>query len=375
MGYFDGNTVTALWNYAQHFAMSDNHFGTTFGPSTPGAINLVSGQTHGAKGNCALATPEMQCRATEDALSMRWGLAVVAGTVIGDPRPQFDECSTRETVAMTGRNIGHLLTAKQVTWGFFQGGFKPTETVNGRARCGAKHTGSDGQVKADYIPHHQPFQYYEATSNPKHLPPTSPELIGHNEDQANHQYDLSDFWDAVKAGNLPSVIYLKAPGYQDAHAGYSDPLAEQRFLVETINRLQRLPQWAQMAIIVAYDDSDGWYDHVMPPIVRHSNTSEDALTGPGQCGSNPALMSPGRCGFGPRVPLLVISPWAKENFVDHTVIDQSSILRFIEDNWQLGRIGEGSADEAAGSLLEMFDFGKPRSVQLILDPETGNNAD
>jgi phospholipase C len=182
---------------------------------------------------------------------------------------------------------------------------------------------------------------------------------------------LSDFWDAAAAGNVPAVTYLKAPGYQDGHAGYSDPLAEQRFLVDTVNRLQRLPQWKDMAIVIAYDDSDGWYDHVMPPLVMHSNTSQDALTGHGQCGSNPALMSPGRCGYGPRLPLLVISPWAKENFVDHSLTDQSSILRFIEDNWQLGRIGNGSADEFAGSLSNAFDFSKRRNVKLILDPETG----
>jgi phospholipase C len=372
MGYFDGNTVTALWNYAQHFAVSDNHFATTFGPSTPGAINLVSGQTHGATGDCARATAAMQCKVAPGFLEMKWGVEVIAGTMIGDPQPQFDDCSTRETVAMSGRNVGHLLSAKNVTWGFFEGGFKPTGTQEGRAVCGTKHTGSDGQPKADYIPHHQPFQYYEATSNPKHLPPSSVEMIGRNEDQANHQYDLSDFWNAVAAGNVPAVTYLKAPAYQDGHAGYSDPLAEQRFLVETINRLQRLPQWRDMAIVIAYDDSDGWYDHVMPPIVRHSNTDEDALTGPGRCGDNPALMSPGRCGFGPRLPLLVISPWAKENFVDHTLTDQSSILRFIEDNWNLGRLGDGSADEHAGSLLNMFDFSKARKVQLILDGETGN---
>jgi phospholipase C len=374
MGYFDGNTVTAMWNYAQHFALSDNHFATTFGPSTPGAINLVSGQTHGAKGDCTLAAPSMECSATDDMLSTKYGIEVIAGTMIADPHPQYDECSTRETVAMSGRNVGDLLSAKNVSWGFFQGGFKPTQVVDGRAKCGATHIGSDGQPKSDYIAHHQPFQYYKPTSNPKHLPPSSRELIGRNEDQANHQYDLTDFWDAAAAGNVPAVTYLKAPGYQDGHAGYSDPLAEQRFVVETINRLQRLPQWRDMAIVIAYDDSDGWYDHVMPPIVRHSNTSEDALTGHGQCGDTPALMSPGRCGFGPRLPFLVISPWAKENFIDHTLTDQSSILRFIEDNWQLGRIGAGSADEAAGSLLQMFDFSKRRAVQLILDPETGRRA-
>jgi len=375
MGYFDGNTVTALWNYAQYFAMSDSHFGTTFGPSTPGAINLVSGQTHGAKGDCALAPPSMECKVTPDALSLKWGIEIIAGTMIGDPQPQYDDCSTRDTAEMSGLNVGDLLTAKKVSWGFFEGGFKPTATHDGRARCGVKHKGSDGEMKADYIPHHEPFQYYKSTANPKHLPPSSAETIGRNEDQANHQYDLSDFWDAAEIGNVPAVTFLKAPAYQDGHAGYSDPLAEQRFLVETINRLQRLPQWQDMAIVIAYDDSDGWYDHVMPPIVRHSNTEEDALTGPGQCGDSLDKMSPGRCGFGPRLPLLILSPWAKENFVDSTLTDQTSILRFIEDNWQVGRIGYGSADEFAGSLLEMFDFSKRRKVQLILDAETGRRVE
>jgi phospholipase C len=269
MGYFDGNTVTALWTYAQHFAMSDNHFATTFGPSTPGAINLISGQTHGATGDCTLAAPSTQCKATPDSLSVKWGVEIIAGTLIGDPQPKYDECSTRETAEMSGRNVGDLLSAKHVRWGFFQGGFKPTGTQNGRVKCETTHTGSDGKPKPDYIPHHQPFQYYQSTANPKHLPPSSHDLIGRNEDQANHQYDLSEFWNAVEAGNVPAVTFLKAPGYQDGHAGYSDPLAEQRFLVETINRLQQQPQWQRMAIVVAYDDSDGWYDHFMTTIVRH----------------------------------------------------------------------------------------------------------
>jgi phospholipase C len=100
-------------------------------------------------------------------------------------------------------------------------------------------------------------------------------------DQANHQYDLSDFWAAAESGNMPAVSFLKAPAYRDGHAGYSDPLAEQTFLVETLNRLQRLPEWEHTAVITAYDDSDGWYDHVMGPIVSQSSTSEDALTGDG----------------------------------------------------------------------------------------------
>jgi phospholipase C len=375
MGYFDGNTVTALWNYAQHFAMSDNSFGTTFGPSTPGALNLISGQTHGATGSCALESAWAQCVATADSLSTKFGVDVVQGSVVADPQPTFDDCSTRETVAMSGQNVGDLLNSKGITWGFFQGGFKPTSVSNGMAVCGASHIGSDGNPQVDYIPHHQPFQYYQSTANPHHVPPSSPSMIGRS-DQANHQYDLSDFWDAVKVGNMPAVTFLKAPGYRDGHAGYSDPLAEQQFLVDTINRLQKLPQWRSMAIVIAYDDSDGWYDHVMPPIVSHSNTSQDALTGPGACGTTHTDGLPGRCGYGPRLPLLAISPFAKQNYVDNNVTDQSSILRFIEDNWELGRIGSHSFDEKAGSLLGLFDFrrdgGRDADERvLLLDPASG----
>lgn len=345
MGYFDGNTVRVLWDYAQRFAMSDNHFGTTFGPSTVGALNLISGQTAGAnvKNLAARDHPDERL--------------VVEGTVIGDAQPQYDDCSTRETVAMRGRNIGDLLNAKGITWGFFAGGFRSdARDARGKAICRAAHTGSDGKRKGDYIPHHQPFQYYASTANPHHLPPSRTNMIGHK-DQANHQYDLEDFWVAAQAGNLPAVSYLKARAFQDGHAGYSDPLAEQAFLKETIDRLQHLPQWQHMAIIIAYDDSDGWYDHVMPPIVNQSSLRGiDALTGPGRCGHMKPGAYPGRCGYGPRLPLLVISPYAKRNFVDHHLTDQTSILRFIEDNWRLGRIGDQSFDARAGSLLNLFDF-------------------
>ncbi len=344
MGYYDGNTVTALWNYAQRFSMSDNSFSTTFGPSTPGALNLISGQTHGVGASAGNITGE-----------------VADGTVTGDPQPLNDRCDTRGAVQMTGKNVGDLLNAKGITWGWFNGGFDD---------CNASHTGSDGLPKKDYIPHHEPFQYYPQTANPMHLPPKSVAEIGHN-GQANHQYDLSRFWQALEAGQLPSVSYIKAPGYQDGHAGYSNPLLEQQFLVETINRLQQSSEWKEMAIIIAYDDSDGWYDHVMGPIVSQSNIPlVDALTGT-DCGQAKAGEYQGRCGYGPRQPLLVLSPYAKRNFVDHTITDQTSILRFIEDNWQLGRIGDQSFDAKAGTLLHMFDFAHPHFDRLILDPTTG----
>jgi hypothetical protein len=237
---------------------------------------------------------------------------------------------------------------------------------------------TDPHTYTDYSPHHEPFQYYASTANPHHLKPTSVAMIGHT-DQANHQYDLTDFWAAADAGNLPAVSFLKAPEYQDGHAGYSDPLDEQYFLATTINHLESLPSWKSTAIIIGYDDSDGWYDHVPGPIVNHSNTTLDADA---QCttGTDGA---PARCGYGPRLPYLVISPFARQNFVDHTLIDQTSTTRFIEDNWLGGkRLSAESFDNKAGSILGMFNFSPPFAFgarRLVLNPTTGqplptNNA-
>src|SRR5207245_2942159 len=259
----------------------------------------------------------------------------VAGTVIGDPQPTGDVCDTRDrTTAIDpdNRNVGDLLQAHGISWGWFQGGLR---------NCMQNHANKAGVVSRDYIPHHEPFQYFASTANPAHLPPSSVAAIGHT-DQANHQYDLTDFWAAVDAGNLPAISFLKAPAYQDGHAGYSTPLDEQNFLVQTLNGLQKLDSWRNTAVIITYDDSDGWYDHQMSPILFQSQTGFDALTAPYLCGANPARVPSGqqtRCGYGPRLPLLVLSPFARHNVVHHSLLDQASILRLIEDNWHHGRTG------------------------------------
>jgi phospholipase C len=372
MGYFDGNTVTAYWNYAQNFAMNDNSYDTNFGPSTPGALNLISGQTNGVNDN------------------MNGTGSIIDGgdgsfTVVSDADPIGDVCSTTttEVFSMGGKNIGDLLNTAGVSWGFFEGGFNlGIKNSNGTTGCLRSTTSFVTHVdKKDYIPHHQPFQYYASTANPTHARPASTSEIG-NAGPANHQYDMLDFFAAVDAGNLPAVSFLKAPGYQDGHAGYSDPVDEQAFVVNVINFLMKSPDWDSTAVIIAYDDSDGWYDHQMSPIVNQSSTTMDALTGPSACGNGAAALpgingnahANGRCGYGPRLPFLVISPFAKKNFVDHGVTDQTSIIRFIEDNWlQSARIGNGSFDAVAGTVTNMFDFTTLRTTDgtLILSTSTG----
>jgi phospholipase C len=362
MGYYDGNTVTALWNYAQHYAMSDNSFNTQFGPSSPGALNLISGST---------ANVNYVSGGSTTGIIANGG---TSGALIGDGRPAGDDCNptgkTYVSFPAGTNNIGDVLNNVNYTWGWFQGGFGATSFNNGTATCAAASTGLAGTT-ADYVAHHEPFQYYPETANPHHLPPSSNSAIG-TTDQANHQYDLSDFFIALNAGQLPAVSYLKAKAVYDGHPGYSDPLDEQTFIVNTINAIQANKYWKDTAIIIAYDDSDGWYDHVMDPLVDQSQVSDDALTGPSLCGGNTASTTQGRCGYGPRTPLLVISPYAKQNYIDHLITDQSSILRFIETNWNLPPIGSGSTDVKAGTLNGLFEFtGTKRAPKLTLDPTTG----
>ncbi|WGS18084.1 MULTISPECIES: alkaline phosphatase family protein [unclassified Bradyrhizobium] len=411
MGYYDGNTVTALWNYAQHFAMNDNSYSSQFGPSTPGALNLIAGQTNGLSatmnvinGSGTLLHPTHE--AFGDASHTTSNL-----TLIGDADPIGDVCSnpTGDQVTLGSRNIGDLLNDKGITWGAFMGGFD-LSVVNANKTTGCQREtdpvapGTAAFTSVDYIPHHAWFQYYASTRNPQHTRPSSVEAIGHSfipgtktPEPANHQYDSNDFFAALKAHNLPSVSFLKAPAYQDGHAGYSDPLDEQNFIVSVVNAVQQSGEWEDTAIIIAYDDSDGWYDHQMPPIVNTSaNPTVDTLNGPGVCntsnGSQQGRQAPsqplngnfgqpawGRCGYGTRQPLLVISPFAKRNYVDHTLTDQSSVLRFIEDNWlNRERIQPGgSFDTIAGPLDNMFDFDhrdEDHPRKLILNPNDGTMA-
>jgi phospholipase C len=366
--YYDGNTVTGLWNYAQNYAMSDNNWDTTFGPSTPGALNVISGNTAGAHA----VNPTTGATTTSTAIS-------TDGSVYGDLDPYYDQCSdgnrtsTNPEGVLTGQNIGDLLNAKHITWGWFQGGFAPTTTNSGGAVCGAAHTNIGGATVADYSPHHEPFQYYASTANPAHLAPSSEAAIGRT-DQANHQYDLSAFYQTLQNGNLPSVSYLKAAEYQDGHPGYSDPTDEQHFLVNTINQIEKYKEWSSTAIVVTYDDSDGWYDHVAPTII---NGSSNSAIDTAMCSSVAVTVgtTSGRCGYSQRLPMVVISPWTRTNYVSHNLTNTSSVVKFIEDNWLGGERISGSFDASSGSLDArggLLDFRtRPNFDRVILDPITG----
>jgi phospholipase C len=368
MGYYDGNSVTAMWNWAQHYAMSDNFYGTMFGPSTVGVLNLVAGSTTHFTAN------------TTSSLAGTMAGGSATGTLIGDIDAGYDDCgSATSNGTSTDPNIGILLNGKNLTWGWFQGGFKPTTPWNpavpgSRAVCGSESSDAATGLSnvADYVSHHNGFAYNINTANPHHLPPTLP--VGYT-DQANHQYDLSLFLSAITNGNLPSVSFVKAKKFQNGHPGNSTPLDEQTWLATAVNAIENSKYWDDTAIFITYDDSDGWYDHQMDTVVNQSDSpTDDYLSAPGACGTTPTGGAPGRCGYGPRLPLIVISRYARSNYIDHRMTDQSSVIRFIEDNWNLGRLGGDSSDAKAGSLFGMFDFDHPNAPMITLDPSTGQVA-
>lgn len=377
MGYYDGNTVTALWNYAQHYTLSDNFFDTLFGTTVMGHMNLLSGQTNGLVVKAgAPVSPHV----------------ISNNSIIANVQPYYDDCAAGATpnIVMTGKNVGDLLNAAAVSWGWFYGDFAPVSiSMTGgvpRATC-----------TAIYNNHYAPFDYYQSTSNPHHIPPSSLAAIGRDTcaDQmcANHNYDLSYFYQALSSGNLPAVTYLKFAENDTGHPADSTPLLEQTSLVTAINAIEQSPFWRDTAIIITYDDTGGWYDHAAGPIVNFSQDPiNDAISGnpataTGACGKpgpGVVIAIQDRCGFGVRMPFLLISPYAKRNYVDHSLNDTTSILRFIEYNWGLGTIGDPQSFDvlASGTLLGMFDFdhdhgedGGADSRKLILDPSSGEVVD
>jgi phospholipase C len=388
MDYFDGNTVTGLWNYAQNYAMSDNDFDTAFGPSSPGAINVISGNTSGGYAADANDSSTPGVKTTDPGSVSALG-SNGTGTIYGDIDPFYDQCSDGNHSTMspegvlTGPNIGDLLNSAHVTWGWFQGGFTPTTpaTATSEAVCGSQHeltaNGQNVSEVNDYVPHHNPFEFYASTSNPAHLPPSSLSEIGYT-DQANHEYDVSDFTDALNGtggARLPAVSYIKPPAYENAHPGNSDPLEEQQFVVSTVNQIEQSRYWPDTAIIITYDDSDGWYDSATPPIV---NGSDDSAVGDTSvCTSVPITVGTAedRCGFGDRLPFIVISPYTRENYVSNKLIDTASVVKFIEDNWLNGERIPGSFDSVSGSIDGpggLLDFHVwPHYTPVILNPTTG----
>jgi phospholipase C len=306
------------WKLASQYTLADNFFQGIYGPSTPGA---------------------------------EWLVAATANTV-HDPNPVGDVCNDYPAGISPQAipNLGQEASAHETSWGWFQGGFGTCVpgTTNG------------------YSAHHDPFQYFTSTADLTHQYAWDPRL---DYSQPNkHQRDLGVFYAALAgtpvAGQsvtpeLPSISWVKAPAPGDGHPAYSGPTQDDAFVGDLVSRLKASRYWKNTALFIAFDESGGWWDHVAPKdlggkfatlVNGQPNLSGCQYPGDG--------LPCGEAGLGPRMPVLVISPFARKGYVDHSLLDTTSLTKWVEWNHDLPPLGVwGNRDETAGSLKSAFTFG------------------
>jgi phospholipase C len=334
--YYTGSTAADpnaplqnYWKLASQYTLADNFFQGVYGPSTPGA---------------------------------QWLVAATNNTS-GDPNPIGDKCNDYPA-SINPQNIPNLGTeasAAGVSWAWFQGGFGSCSTnpITGVVTLNG------------YSAHHDPFQYFTSTADLTHADAYDPNM---SYSQANrHQRDLSVF-DAALAHTsisghvptLPAISWVKAPQLQDGHPGYSGPALEDAFVGDLVARLKASRYWKDTALVIAFDETGGWWDHVAPPELGGNFApwvnGQPNLTGcqyPGIPG-----VTCGEAGLGPRMPVLVVSRFAKRHFVDHNLLNTASLAKWVEWNHGLPALGVwGNRDVRAGNLANAFVFGGDNQKQ------------
>ncbi len=319
MAHEDCTTIPFLWMYAHRFALYDHIFQAMYGPSTPGNIDLIAGQTGQTQ---AARHPDQKFKSTSG----------IGEPVVNDADPHFgpyasaagafkthqlDQTYATLMLTMKGRqaqndvkidtddikdDIGALarLNHKAIPWAWYQEGFG-----NG-----------EGDDHPAYIPHHNSPQYFG--------------YIRQNPAMWSGEHDLVDFFTAVDNKLLPSqsVVFVKGGrknpfGWKpadprashvlgdDDHPGYSDSQLSESLVARVVNTVARSPYWKDSVIIVIWDDSEGFYDHVPPPQFE-------------QCPDQQP------CGDGPRVPLLLISPYARSGGIVSDPGDHVSFAKFLD---------------------------------------------
>ena len=216
-----------------------------------------------------------------------------------------------------------------------------------------------------YSAHHDPFQYFTSTADLTHADAFDPNM---SYPQANrHQRDLSVF-DAALAGTpvsgqvptLPAISWVKAPQLEDGHPGYSGPALEDAFVGDLVTRLKASAYWKDTALVIAFDETGGWWDHVAPPDLGgpFATWTNDGLPNTSGGCQYPGMTPCAEAGFGPRMPVLVISRFAKRGFIDHDLLNTASLDRWVEWNHRLPALGVwGDRDVTAGNLTNAFIFG------------------
>lgn len=230
------------------------------------------------------------------------GSVVNTAVSVFPPNPHFHVHHAERVPPQTHATIGDRLTEANIDWAWYSGGWDGAMAFSeGKLRADAP----EGPETLDFQYHHQPFVYFERYK------PGSP---GHA-----HLKDEKKFLQHVREGRLPTVSFVKPAGIDNEHPGYADVLTGDTHLFELLQAIMRGPQWNETAVIVAYDENGGFWDHVAPPTIDE-------------------------WGPGTRVPAFVVSPFARKKFVDHTVYDTTSILATLEHKFNLRPLAKRDAD-------------------------------
>ena len=304
LGYYDAAGMPEGM-LAKQFTIADNFFHAAFGSSLLNHFWLVSGATPQWPDAPAgmRATLDANGALVKDGAITPDGYVVNTVYPLDGPHPATITNTAQLVPPFTMPTIGDRLSAKNVSWAWYSGGWD-----NALA----------GHPDPSFQFNHQPFAYFANYANG-------------TPGQAAHLKDEKDFLDALKTGQLPAVSFVKPLGADNEHPGYANLLQGQAHVADLISALQNSPYWKDSAVIVTYDENGGFWDHVAPP-------------------------AGDRWGPGTRVPAIVISPFAKKGFVDHTQYDTTSILKLIETRWGIAPLG--TRDAAANGLSNAFDFGQ-----------------
>lgn len=324
MGMWDTQNLP-LYPYAQQYTLADNFFTGAFGGSMLNHFWLICACTPRWENAPEefIAHPQYDANGVlidpGEVPSKGGGNGRVTpdGYLVNDVDPRYnphhaDVPLEKLAPPQEALTIGDRLSEKDIAWAWYAEGWNDALA---------------GKSQDNFIYEHQPFVYFKQFGDG-------------TEAKKQHLLDTTDFFAALKNGTLPAVSYLKPVGMYDEHAGYSNIRASEEHAVEWIQAVQKSPYWNDTAIFLTYDDFGGPFDHVAPPVID-------------------------RWGPGGRVPLIVISPYAKKGFVDHTFYDHTSILRFIETRWGLEPLT--LRDAAANDLTNAFDFDR------VVLPASGMN--
>jgi len=374
MGHYDGSTM-ALWDLAKKYTLADNWFMGAFGGSFLNHQYLICAcAPEYPNADTALAKPTIAVLDTNEDGSftpdLSIGSASPASALDGPPtftlsgnivpknyfgdgtfravntmQPPYQPSSTKAAASdttglyvdpssattlppQTQMTIGDELDAASITWAWYSGAWAMTVQQAATDHAALESFPPPGAVP-DFQFHHQPFNYYAAF-----------DPVMHADARAAKLKDETDLVSEAAAGTLPQVVFYKPEGDLNQHAGYASVAAGDQHIADLVAMLQASPQWPNMLIVVTYDENGGWWDHVAPPVGD--------------------LMGPGT-----RIPAIIISPFAKQGFIDHTQYDTGSIQRFLDLRFGLAPLPGITSRDAAlvaaggtpmGDLTNALDF-------------------